>query len=185
MNQGIFGFPQGSDQQFRARSIITLGSVAPTPGAVTRTLLIPAWVDLFRIILIGGGGGADSTGLADQLAGTASSFASYFSAAGGAGSDAAGAGGTGGTGSGGDLNITGSYRSQVTTPTPKFLYIPPEFGVGGFYTYPGGAGGVSVRTFSANVVGRTFSITLGVGGAGSSGSAVSATGSNGAIILDY
>jgi hypothetical protein len=142
---------------------------------------VPAGVTKIKVTLTGAGaGGSYATGGAGH-AGGATSFGGYCSATGGGPSALTGnfSAGASGSGSGGDINIT--------PPNVGGGGILGGYGRGGYgwcALWPGGPGGIAIKTISDLVSGTTISCTIGVGGAGYS-AITSGPGASGAIIIEY
>lgn len=124
----------------------------------------PSRLAYVEVMVIGGGGGSQVSGVASGAGGT-SSFGSHLSATGGTGGNAGTlVPGSPGSGSGGDENFTGSGTQ------PPVIFN--RAGIGAPETYTGGAGGFSRKIIQAVTLGSSETVTVGAAGtAGGSGSA--------------
>ncbi|EQC44479.1 endosialidase chaperone [Bacteriovorax sp. BSW11_IV] len=137
-----------------------------TPGSYTYT--VPSNVAFIKVTVAGGGGGSGvpyGAGSGNGGPGGTSVFGSV-SASGGTGGSEANEGATGGsvapgnpgTGTGGDINITGG--GALAGPLSDYASYSVSMG---------GAGGLAIKTFAVSSS-QTYSVTVGAGGSGYSGS---------------
>lgn len=137
-----------------------------TPGSYTYT--VPSNVAFIKVTVAGGGGGTGvpyGAGSGNGGPGGTSVFGSV-SASGGTGGSEANEGATSGSvapgnpgvGTGGDINITGG--GALAGPLSDYASYSVSMG---------GAGGLAIKTFAVSSS-QTYSVTVGAGGSGYSGS---------------